>query len=368
MPQQQLSEKRHFRTIVIGAGQAGLAAGFYLKELNEDFLIIDEASEIGQSWHSRWDSLKLFTPDWYNGLPGMPFPKTKGKFPGKDAMGQYLRDYAAKYKLPIRLNTKVNRLSKDSAGFTLHIGNDYLTCTNAIVATGNFSIPRIPTLAAELNPAIRQIHSSDYRNPSQLPNGKILVVGAATSGLQIALDLATSGRLTYVAGLPPQQVPDFAVKYLSWFFLWFMTNVLTVKTKLGRKTEHQIKREGKAAPLINISLKQVLTAGVIHLPRLETIMNGYPSFFNNDRPDSGQPIEVDGIVWCTGYDRDLSWIDMDRVTDEQGYPLTNRGVATHQHGLYFMGMLFQYALASVMVGGVGRDARFVANHIHKNAL
>jgi putative flavoprotein involved in K+ transport len=351
----------HFNTIIIGAGQAGLALGYYLKQQNENFIIVDAGAEIGHSWYHRWDSLKLFTPDWSNSLPGKPFPKTKGKFPGKDEMAQYLWNYAHDLKLPVRLNTRVFKLTRYFAGYRLQTSSGNLTCKNVVVASGNFSKPYIPELASLLSPNIRQLHSSEYHNASGLPPGSVLVVGAGTSGLQIALDIAASGRRTYVSGNPPSKVPDFAVRYLSRFSLWFMKNVLTVDTKAGRKAEYKIKHKGHASPLINISLKKVVAAGVSHLPKLERVSDGYP-FFSNEKAQEF-PLHVDAIVWCTGYRPDLSWIDLENAVDAQGYPLSRKGVATYYDGLYFMGMMFQYALASVMINGVGRDARYIAHHI-----
>ena len=358
-------KKDYYRTIVIGAGQAGLAAGYHLQRLHEDFLIIDGAHEIGHSWLSRWDSLKLFTPRWANGLPGMRFMRSANKFPHKDEMALFLRKYVSQYNLPVQLNTKVHRLFSNSSGYSIETDNGKLTCTNVIVATGSYAIPRIPALADQLDPRIHQVHSSGYHNPRLLPSGSILVVGAGTSGLQIALDVAGSGRKTYVAGTPPFKVPYFALKYLSRPFLWAMKHVLTINTRPGRKVERQLKQEGKAAPLINISLEEVMAAGVEHLPRLEKIQNGYPVFDGNGEKvgASGKRIPVEGIIWCTGYNRDFSWIQLDNISDEHGYPLSRRGVSTHHQGLYFMGMMFQYALSSTMINGVGRDARYIAAHI-----
>jgi len=362
--------KTHFSTIVIGAGQAGLAAGYYLKQSADDFLIIDENPEVGYSWKKRWDSLKLFTPRWADGLPGMRFTEYSGKFPSKDAMADYLQRYASRNALPVFLNVRVKRLFKWLSGFCIETQEGIkFTCKNVIVATGNFSAPRIPDLAKHLDGEIHQIHSSEYRNPRRLPSGSILVVGAGTSGLQIALDVAASGRKTYVAGTPPHKVPDLAVKYMARPVFWFMRNILTVKTGPGRKAAHKMKVEGQAAPLINISLKEVLNAGVEHLPRLESVREGYPSFrmgdINKQEPECNirVPLRVAGIIWCTGYDRDLSWIELEHTIDEQGYPVTHCGISTRHEGLYFMGMAFQYSLASVMINGVGRDARYIVRHI-----
>jgi len=362
--------KTHFSTIVIGAGQAGLAAGYYLKRSGEDFLIIDENPELGYSWKKRWDTLKLFTPRWADGLPGMRFTEAAGKFPGKDAMADYLQRYAAENALPVFLNVRVGRLLNWLSGYRIETREGIIfTCKNVIVATGNFSTPRIPELAKYLDNGIHQIHSSEYRNSRRLPSGPILVVGAGTSGLQIALDVAASGRKTYVAGTPPHKVPDFAVRYMARPVFWFMRNMLTIKTRPGRKVAHKMKVEGQAAPLINISLEQVTAAGVEHLPRLESVREGYPSFrmgdINKQEPEcvTRVPLRVAGVIWCTGYDRDLSWIELDHVVDEQGYPLTYCGVSARHEGLYFMGMAFQYSLASVMINGVGRDARYIVRHI-----
>ncbi|MHA4811534.1 flavin-containing monooxygenase [Flavitalea flava] len=347
-------------TIIIGAGQSGLATGYHLQRLKIDFLIIDAAAAIGDAWANRWDSLRLFTPYWANDLPGLPFSGNQDLCPTKDEMAAYLKKYVAHFDLPVRLQTKVRDLVKKEDGYLITLSDGKtLSCRNVVVATGNYSIPKIPAFARELDPRIVQLHSSVYKKPSGLPEGAVLVVGAGTSGLQIALDLVRSRRRTYVAGKPPARIPDFALRYAGRLFIWMMRNILTIHTPMGRKVRNAIKVQGAAAPLINISPQTVYEAGVVPLPKIEGVRNGCPLL-----PD-GHTLEVSGIIWCTGYNRDFSWIRLPGVTDETGYPLTYRGISQGHKGLYFTGMAFQYSLASAQIGGVGKDAAYIARHINK---
>ena len=163
------------KVIVIGAGQAGLSAGYFLKKNNIDFLILDASEQVGDSWRNRWDSLKLFTPAKFNGLAGMPFPSDPNYFPTKDEMGDYLGDYAKHFKLPIRNNIKVDGLSREGNRYCISSGDQHFEAEHVIIAMSNYQIPKIPKLANNINPQIVQIHSFDYRDPSQLKDGAVLV-------------------------------------------------------------------------------------------------------------------------------------------------------------------------------------------------
>ena len=204
--------KDRWKTIIIGAGQAGLAAGFYLQKTGEDFLIVDSAKRVGDSWRQRWDTLRLFTPSQYDGLPGFPFPAPRDTFPSKDEIADYLEKYATKFNLPVQLNEKVIRLSRGSSGFEITTSKRVLKADNVIVATGTNPFPKIPEFARDLDRSIFQIHSSQYSNPDSLPPGNVLVIGAGTSGVEIALELAGS-RNTMLAGCPHSiyLIPSFGM-------------------------------------------------------------------------------------------------------------------------------------------------------------
>lgn len=348
--------KQKWGTIVIGAGQAGLAAGYYLSQSQQDFIIIDGGSQIGDSWRRRWDSLQLFTPAQHDGLPGFPFPAGRGNFPTKTEMADYLEKYAYKYSLPVHLNTKVIKLRSSSSGFEVTTANGKLNADYIVVATGTNPVAYIPDIAGDLSQDILQIHSSQYKNPQSLPGACTLVVGAGTSGVEIAIELAAS-RPTMISGKPTPHIPDPLFKYAGGLYWAFVHNVLTVRTPIGRKVKGEILKGG--APLIRVSFQDLLAAGVSPLPRVTGAQNGQPQV------QDGQIISVDSIVWATGYKPDFSWIDLD-ITDKTGWPVTNQGISQKVKNMYFVGMLFQYGLTSGLVGGVGRDAAFVARHIQQS--
>ncbi|TGK07953.1 potassium transporter Trk [Leptospira semungkisensis] len=349
--------KEHWDVIVIGGGQAGLSAGHYLRSKGVDFLILDASKEIGEVWEKRWDSLVLFTPRQFDGLPGYPFPGEPSTFPNKNEMAAYLKDYARKFSLPVLSNTDVERITKISKRFVLDAGTRKFYCSKVIVAAGN-SLPRIPSFSSYINFDIKQIHSSQYKNIADLPEGDVLIVGAATSGVQLALEISRSHR-TFIAGKVSGKIPDLLFK-LSRFYWWFIHNVLTIQTPMGRKIRKKVLTSG--APLIKESEKDLNASGAIRLPRIEGVKDGLPLL------QDGRTIEVASIVWCTGFKPDFSWIQIpDLRLDEIGWPIAPRGIS-NINGLYFIGNHFQFGLTSSLVGGVGRDAKFVVDTLYESKI
>jgi putative flavoprotein involved in K+ transport len=346
--------KQHWGTLVIGAGQAGLATGYYLSRLKEDFLILDAGSRVGDSWRRRWDSLRLFTPAQLDGLPGLAFPAPRWSYPTKDQLADYLEGYAARFELPIAFNTQVTGLEKTEGGYELATTSGRLEAEHVVVATGTNPVAHVPVFAGELDKGIAQVHSSQYRNPASLPMGDALVVGSGVSGVEIALELAAS-RHTLISGHPTPHIPDPAFRYGGGLFWWLIGHVLTTQTPMGRKARKGILKGG--GPLIGVSVGDLDAAGVERVPRVVGVKDGQPQL------QDGRVVPVAAVVWATGFRPDFSWIHLD-VTDETGWPKTNRGVCENAEGLYFVGMLFQYSVASGLVGGVGRDAAFVVNHLH----
>jgi putative flavoprotein involved in K+ transport len=268
--------------------------------------------------------------------------------PSKDELADYLEKYAEKFKLPVRLGEKVNRLYRTQSGFEITTDKGTLKCDKVIVATGTNPLPRIPEFAKDLDASVYQIHSSQYINPDSLPSGNVLVVGAGTSGVEIAIELAGS-RHTLISGHPTFHIPDRVFRYAGKLYWWFISNILTVSTPIGRKAKESVIKGG--GPLINVSVKDLIEAGVEQVPRVAGVDSGQPKL------EDGRVVNISSIVWATGFKPDFSWID--------GWPVTKRGVSTEVKGMYFIGMLFQYSLTSGLVGGVGRDAAFIAEHIHQ---
>ena len=332
-----MSTEETYNTIVIGGGQAGLAVSYYLAQRGEKFVLLDGSPRIGDSWRNRWDSLRLFTPAKFNALPGLPFPTDGSYFPTKDEVADYLASYAAKYQLPVRPNTRVDKLARDGESYRLDTSTKSLRARNVIVATGAYQSPHIPAFAKELDPAIVQFHSSAYCNPGQLPAGPILVVGAGNSGAEIALELSRAGRQVWLSGRDVGHIPANQLgKYFDGRpYWWFISHVLSIDTPIGRKMRAQVLHHGN--PLIRSNRKEVLEAGIRLVSRLDGVGSGKPLL------QDGQALEVDGVVWATGFRPNYKWIDLD-IFDEYGLPDHRRGVVTGAIGLYFVGLNFKSAL------------------------
>ena len=350
-------------TVVVGAGQAGLSVGYHLKRRGLPFLILEASERIGDVWRRRWDSLRLFTPARHDGLDGLPFPGPGFAFPTKDEMGDYLEAYAARFELPVRTGVRVERVARrgarDGGGFLVETSAGPLEAENVVVAMATFQRPRVPAFAAELDPGIVQLHSSNYRGPSQLREGDVLVVGAGNSGAEIAGEVSRRHR-TWLAGRDVGEIPFRIEGTASRLFLSRLVlrvlfhRVLTTSTPLGRKMRPKVLHVG--GPLIRTRWPDLAAAGVERLPRVEGARDGLPLLAD------GRSLSVANVVWCTGFHPGFSWIDLP-VFDDRGHPRHRRGVVAEQPGLYFVGMHFLHAFSSTMIHGVGRDADYIARAI-----
>ena len=346
-----------FDTVVIGAGQAGLSVGYHLARQGRRFVILDANQRIGDAWRKRWDSLRLFTPARYDGLPGWPFLAPAWSYPTKDEMADYLEAYAARFDLPVRSGVRVDGLSRVGDRYVVAAGERRFEADHVVVASGAYQRPRIPGFAPELDPGIVQLHSSEYRDPSQLREGGVLVVGAANSGTEIALEVSGDHRI-WLSGRHPGHEP-FGEGRRDWLILpvvWFVaSHVLTVKTPIGLAVRQKF--HGRGIPLARVNHERLDRAtGIERVPRTAGVRGGVPLL------DDGRVLEVANVIWCTGFVPDFDWIDLP-VFDQDGGPVHDRGIVGSEPGLYFVGLIFLYALSSPLVGGVGRDAEHIARHI-----
>jgi putative flavoprotein involved in K+ transport len=346
-----------FDTIVIGGGQAGLAMGYHLKKQGRPFVILDANERIGGSWRTRtWHSLRLFTPARFNGLPGWSFPAPRWSFPTAKEAADYLEAYAERFELPVRSAIGVDRLINEGDRYVAFSGERRFEAHHVVVATGFYGKPSVPDFAAELDPRIVQMHSSEYREPSQLREGDVLLVGAGNSGADIAMEVSRSHR-TWLSGRDKGHIPvniESRKAHVVTPILWFVgSRILTVKTPLGRKVRPKVLAEG--APLIRVKPDHLLAAGVERVPRTVRVENGLPVL------EDGRVVEAANVIWCTGFKPDFSWIEVP-VFGEDGEPMHHRGEAG-ESGLYFLGLDFLFAFTSENVGGVGRDAAHVAKRI-----
>lgn len=355
-------------TVVIGGGQAGLAMGYYLKEQKRDFVILDENPRTGDAWRQRWDSLRVFTPAKYDGLPGAPFPADPLSFPRKDELADYLERYAAQLELPVRRGARVERLRRDGDRYIAASNGHRWEAYNVVVATGAERCAKVPGFAADLSSSIVQFHSSDYRNPGQLQDGPVLVVGLGNSGAEIALEMSRT-HATLVAGKPGGELPvkhgRAAARFVLPLIRFAGLHVLNVGTPIGRKALPALKARG--APLIRTKSKDLAEAGVRFVPRVAGVENGLPVLADGTRP------EIANVVWCTGFRQQFGWMDPALLGDDGGMPRQYRGVALDSPGLFFLGQDFMYAVTSATLPGVCRDARYLARKIpfkvsHKSAL
>ncbi len=345
-------------TVVIGGSQSGLAVGYYLKQRDLSFVVLDEHDRIGEAWRRRWDSLRLFTPGRYDGLPGMLFPGSPSSYPTKDETADYLESYAREFELPVRTGIKVDRLSKMGDRFEVICGGHTLSAANVVVATGAYDNPRVPPFARELDERIVQLRSKEYRNPSQIQEGGVLVVGAGNSGAEIAIELAPHHQ-TWLSGRDTGQEPTRAGSLPDHLFtpiMWLMATRLTVKTRFGRRLRDHFLDPPRGIPLGRVRRKDFARAGIRRVPRMTGVMNGRPVLEN------GKLLKVSNVIWCTGFTPDYDWIDLSLPT-HNGVPVHDRGIVESCPGLYFVGLPFLYSLSSALLGGVGRDAKHIVDHI-----
>lgn len=346
-----------FETVIVGGGQAALATAYHLRKRGRPFVILEANERIGDSWRQRWDSLRLFTPAKYDGLPGMRFPAPRWSFPTKDEMGDYLEAYASRFELPVRTGVSVDRVFREDGRYVVESGHSVFEAENVVVATGAHRIPKRPVFAPELDRGIVQLHSEEYRNASQLGEGDVLVVGVGNSGAELAHELSRTHRI-FQAGAPSAEIPVRHGSLPSRFVLPVIrvvgTHVLTVRTPIGRKVRPKFVK--MATPLIRIKSNDLEGAGVERVARVAGVRDGLPVLAD------GRTLDVATVVWCTGFRSDFSWIDLP-VLDGAGDPVHERGVVASSPGLYFVGLVFQHAATSDVLPGVGRDARHVAKRV-----
>jgi putative flavoprotein involved in K+ transport len=347
-------------TVIIGAGQAGLATGHHLRKRGRPFVILDGNARVGDNWRAQWDSLRLFTPRKYDGLPGLPVPGSKWSYPTKDEVADYLESYAAHFELPIRTGTAVDQLEPlDDGGYALTTGDRRILATNVVVATGTFGrTPYLPDFAVDLDPAIRQLHSSEYRRPGQLKDGPVLVVGGSHSGTDIAYEVVST-HPTVLCGRDPGQIrvrlEKKGARIFFPVFLFLGKHLITRRTPMGRKELQEIRNHG--GPMLRVKREDLLERGVERVHnRVTGVQDGRPVL------DDGRVMDVANVIWSTGFRQVFDWIKAP-VIGADGWPEEMRGVADSAPGLFFCGLCFQYAFTSMTLPGVGRDAEYVAKRI-----
>lgn len=359
--EKDMKNTEDYKVIVIGAGQAGLSVGYYLSKLRVPFVILDASKRIGDSWRTRWESLRLFTPAKYDGLAGMPFPASPNYFPSKDEMADYLENYAHHFNLPVRSGMRVEGLSREGKKYCVRAGGQHFQAEHVVVAMSSFQIPKKPQFAQKLDKDINQFHSLDYKDPSQFRDGPVLVVGAGNSGAEIALEAARNNHQVWLSGRHPGHIPFQIESTLSKLILMRLVlevlyhRILKTNNPIGRKARSKFVNGG--TPLIRIKPKEFLKAGIEQVPRVKGIKDGFPLL------EDGRVLDVKNVVWCTGFYPSHSWIDISIFKDRE--PMHDRGVVENEPGLYFTGLHFLYSPSSTMVLGAARDARHIVKRIDR---
>jgi putative flavoprotein involved in K+ transport len=410
--------KEAVEVVMVGAGQAGLATSYWLRQQGREHVLIEQA-RIAESWRSkRWDSFCLVTPNWTVKLPGFEYqgPEPDG-FMGRDQIVDYFDRYAASFNPPVETGAQVTALEpRPGGGFRLLAGERTWEARDVVVATGSFGLPKVPQLAGNLPPALLQLHSSEYRNPEQLPDGAVLVVGTGQSGAQIAEELREAGREVFLSVSSCPRVPR---RYRGKDVLWWAVmggvmekTVDSLKSPAERFACHPHvsgKRGGH-----DLNLRELAGAGVILLGRIESAGGGTvflaPDLKDNLRkadefaenllkqldeavqkmgmplpddanprgigpevPHEADPIRqlalagagIGSVVWATGYRPDFSWLRLP-IFDDFGYPVQRQGV-TAVPGLYFVGLEWLHKPKSGLLLGVGEDAAHIASAIATRA-
>src|SRR5215207_4626677 len=350
----------HIETVIIGAGQAGLSTAYHLKMQGRACVVLDSNARVGDNWRRHWDTLRLYSPAKYDGLPGMPFPADPWSYPQKDEVAAFLESYALKFDLPVRMSTRVDALEQRADDtFEVRIGDHSITCDNVVVATGTFGqSASIPDFADQLDPAVKQLHSSEYHRTDDFHPGPVLVVGGSHSGTDIAYEAAQTNPVI-LCGRDPGQLPfkpeQRKAKLIFPIVIFAWRHVLTRRTPIGRKLFHEIRAHG--GPMIRIHREDLAARGVDRLPaRVVGVQDGMPLL------DDGTVVPVTNVVWATGFRQTFDWIKLP-ITGEDGWPLEMRGVVEEVPGLFFCGLAFQYAFSSMVFPGIGRDADYLARRI-----
>lgn len=344
---------REVDVLVIGAGQAGLAMGYHLKQQKRSFLILGKEERLGDPWRNRYDSLVLFTPRWFSSLPGLPLTGDPNGYSTKDEIANYLEAYAAHFQLPIQLQTEIYSLEKFNGMFQSATSRGEFRAKTVVIATGPFQNPFIPEMAKTVSDNIYQVHTSQYRNPSQLKSGSVLVVGAGNSGAQIAVELCKDREVYLSNG---HKLKFFPLQRLGKSIFWWFKQLRMLNADTDSKIGQFIRK--RHDPIFGLELRQLLRLGKIRLKPRTVEINGDKIAF----ADSSLPITVQNIIWATGFVSDYDWVRIPNVIGGNKKPVHNRGV-TSEPGLYFLGLPWQQTRGSALIGGVGADAEYLLSRI-----
>lgn len=345
--------------VVIGGGQAGLAAGYHLKIADIPFVILDANSQIGDTWRKRWDSLELFTPRPFASLPGLKVNKKYGYYPKKDEIADYFESYADKFKLPTKSGMNVTNVTKSSSSFVIEVGQQTILAQNIIIATGPYAAAFIPESAKKLNSDIYQIHSSQYKNPKQIKSDSVTIVGGGNSATQLAEELFAAGKsVTLICSKMPWFLPKTIVGISSYW--WFYLSG-TLHSDANSHISKYVRKRGDG--IIGLTVKKLIKNGSIkhEISRVTDTTTNSLVLANVKR------IPVSSIIWATGFKPSYDWLNVGGTIGNKDEPIQFKGVSPVA-GVYWIGLPWQSKMNSGIITGVGSDARLIIKHIkrHRN--
>ncbi len=338
--------------LIIGAGQAGLGAAYWLRQITGLHLQVVEQNAVGNSWLERWDSLQLFTPRRFSALPGMRFP-AGANFPDKREVADYLRGYAERFALPVETGHLVRRLWQSGGLFCALTDRAEFRARHVVVAAGPFSRPYLPRASAEMDDGVFQLHSAAYGRPSDIPGDEVVVVGGGNSAAQLAVELAPTHAVTVISPRRPWYLPVtlLGVDLYWWLYLTGMLNA-----RASSPVSRYVRRRRDS--IIGTTLRREVQTGRVRLITGRVIGAGGQDLTLSD----GSHVQAPCVLWCTGYRPDLTWIDLPGALDSRGEPVHRRG-ASPVSGLHWMGLPWQSRLNSSIIDGVDRDAHATAKRI-----
>ncbi|MEU6625970.1 NAD(P)/FAD-dependent oxidoreductase [Streptomyces litmocidini] len=327
---------------VVGGGQSGLAAAYHLRRAGVECVVLDAGSEVGETWERRWDSLKLFTSAQFSGLPGLPFPGAGAHYPGKDEVVAYLREYAGRFDIPVLTDHRVLSLRRDGDGYLLSTAHGDCRAGQVVIATGPFGAPRLPEFAAELSADVPTLHTSEYRGPSQVPPGTVVVVGDGNSGRQIAAELSASHSV--VLSCSDKVSPPLPQTVVGRDMFWWMSVIGVMSLPVNMQAPD---------PIVGDRVPELVAAGKMRTVGRITAAEG-AELVTAD----GERVKPSTVIWATGYRTDWSWLDP-AMLDEDGQPRHTEGTGVLP-GSHYLGLYRMRTRGSALIGFVGRDAERTA--------
>ncbi|WAB81063.1 NAD(P)/FAD-dependent oxidoreductase [Microcella daejeonensis] len=333
--------------LVVGGGQAGLGMGYRLREAGIPFVIVDDRARIGDVWRARWRSLVLFTPRRFAALPGRPLPRSTSFYPSKDEIADYLERYAEDHALPVVTGARVTAVRHEGGEFVTETSRGVVRARAVVIATGPFQYPRVPRLGAKLAASVAQLHSSAYRSPDDLPTGRTAVVGGGNSAAQLAVELAATREVTMVAPAPPWFIPE---RILGISVYW----PLKLLGILGSPAESRISRyiHSRGDGILGTEAKRAVRAGRLALRTSRVVDAEGETLVLAD----GSRLEVDAVLWATGFRTHYPFVQVDGALTEHGAPVHDEGVSPVA-GLYWIGLPWQSRLDSSILHGIAADSR-----------